>query len=90
MRIALMEFLGDKCIKCGFDDKRALHIGHKNGDGNKDRKRFCSDYGMYKYYLDNRNEAKEKLEITCANCNLIKKFTNKEWCNQYTKKIRYS
>ena len=69
---------GSKCYICGFDDSRALQIDHKNGDGKKDRIRFTNMGSVYSYYSKHPIEAREKLQILCANCNWIKKHDNKE------------
>ena len=36
---AIYELLGNKCNKCGFDDKRAFQIDHINADGYIDNKK---------------------------------------------------
>ena len=59
---------GQRCVKCGFDDIRALQIEHKNGGKN-----FINQYEMYRFYVSNPEKAKEKLQVMCANCNWIKK-----------------
>jgi hypothetical protein len=66
---------GVKCIKCGFDrDYRALVIEHKNNDGHEDKKKFKTTLRKCTYYLEHPDEAKEKLQVYCANCNTIKEF----------------
>ena len=81
-REKLFELLGDKCVRCGFSDKRALQFDHINGGGLKDiknktkRKKVSDSY--YKYYLNHPEEAKTKLQVLCANCNWIKKYENNE------------
>lgn len=72
LRSDLFKLLGGKkCKKCGFSDERALQFDHKRGGGCKDRK-------SYKFYLNNPKLAKKTLQILCANCNWIKRFTKKE------------
>ena len=75
----LLQLLGEKCVKCGHDDYRTLQIDHKSGGGNKDFKVRGKGVGYYRYYLRNPDEAKEKLQVLCANCNMIKKFENQEY-----------
>lgn len=82
-RMELFKVLGGvKCVRCGFMDIRALQFDHINGDGYTDAKRFGKGTGMaYKgmrYYRDNPEEAKSKLQVLCANCNWIKRAENKE------------
>ena len=73
-----MDILGDKCVKCGFNDKRALQFDHINGGGLKDRIRFKAAQTMYKFYINNPELARKCLQILCANCNTIKIKENKE------------
>jgi len=44
IRKATLDLLGGKCVKCGFDDFRALQIDHINGGGVKDKKRHSQCY----------------------------------------------
>jgi len=68
-----------KCVKCGFNDIRALQLDHKNGHGYNDRKIFkLSGTSLYRFYLSNPELAKQTLQVLCANCNWIKKSGNKE------------
>lgn len=81
MLIDLLSFGKFKCASCSYDsDIRALVIDHINGEGYKERrlKLFKSSYYMIKYYLSNPDEAFEKLQILCYNCNWIKKLESKE------------
>lgn len=82
-RIRLIEILtfgNFDCCSCGYDtDVRALEIDHRNGDGKADRLRFVNGVHMYRYYLYHQEEAFEKLQILCSNCNTIKMRENKEW-----------
>lgn len=67
------------CMRCGFNDIRALQIDHKNGHGHNDRKIFkLSGTSLYRFYLKNPELAKETLQVLCANCNWIKKDENSE------------
>lgn len=71
----LFEILGSHvCIKCGFADKRALQFDHKNGGGVKDQ----HIHDIYNYYSSHPEEAKQKLQVLCANCNWIKRAENNE------------
>jgi len=81
-RIKLIKFLGDFCHDCGFNaDVRALQIDHIFGKGTQEAERkFTSNFAMYNYYLKHPQEAKHKLQILCANCNTIKRYTHGEGC----------
>jgi hypothetical protein len=72
-RLKVIEHLGGKCKRCGFDDIRALQIDHTNGGGIKDRAGLM--YGFWKkVFLDTSG----KYQLLCANCNVIKRIENGE------------
>lgn len=74
-RAALHDILGWICIKCKYsEDVRALQFDHINGDAIMDRKRFGSLQAAIAYYVHHTDEARQKLQVLCANCNTIKKF----------------
>ena len=76
-RFIVIDYLGGKCCKCGFDsDKRALVLDHINGDGKQDR--LKNGARVYRYYCSRLEEANTILQVMCANCNLIKSFENLE------------
>lgn len=74
-RLRLIEVLGNKCSQCGFTDMRCLQIDHINGYGHKTGHSYHTDI---RYYLKHPEEAKQKLQVLCANCNWIKKHENNE------------
>jgi len=80
-RIKLLDILGGaKCPHCGFDkDIRVLQIDHKDNEGAKDARSFGSSSQMYRYYVHNPEIAKTKLQVLCANCNIIKQHNEKTW-----------
>jgi len=65
---------GQRCVKCGFDDIRALQIEYKNGGG----RNFINRHELYRFYVNNPEKAKENLQVICANCNWIKKYKRNE------------
>ena len=77
-RNAVIEFLGGKCIQCGFSDKRALQIDHINGGGSKERKEKGFNAEFHKHVLKSLMNGENKYQLLCANCNWIKRFENKE------------
>lgn len=84
-RLQLCELLGGVVcsnVKClvdgGCRDSRCLQIDHKDGDGYNERKKFKGVNSMIQYYLKHPEEAREKLQVLCANCNWIKRHENKE------------
>jgi RNase P subunit RPR2 len=80
LRLAVMAYLGNKCVKCGFTDLRALQIDHVNGGGNIERKKI-SWYLIYKKILSGKYDS--EYQILCSNCNQIKRIEKKEFGNQF-------
>ena len=78
LRIKLLKILGDKCVRCGFNEQQALQIDHISGNGYIERK-FRFGALFYKYYIDNQDKISNNLQILCANCNKIKQIKNKEY-----------
>ena len=74
-RIELLNFLGGKCVKCGFSDWRTLQIDHINGGGTRENKE--SGNNLYQHYTRIKKNP-EKYQLLCANCNWIKKYENNE------------
>ncbi len=70
---------GHKCAKCGFDDFRVLQLDHINGKGGIEIKIYGGTNPMISYYLKHKEEAKEKLQVLCANCNWIKRYEESEY-----------
>lgn len=81
-RLSILEILGFKCYKCGFDDIRALQIDHVKGNGEKER-RGKGTGNPYKIMLNKIIQGSKDYQILCANCNWIKKSENKEVANKY-------
>lgn len=76
IRIRIINALGGKCVRCGYEDKRALQIDHINGGGVKERTGFKNGYQYEKYVLEHLD--REKYQILCANCNWIKRDEEQE------------
>jgi len=76
-RMAALNILGGKCVKCGFSDPRALQIDHINGGGHSERKKIRSTT-IYSKIISNYNVEKYKYQLLCANCNWIKRYENNE------------
>jgi len=88
-----MILLGDSCAcngvdcwhdgKCTVTDSRVLQVDHVYGGGKKDPARKSKGRGdrtrdMYIYYLKNPDEARQRLQVLCANCNWAKVARNNE------------
>jgi hypothetical protein len=56
---------------------RALHLDHVDGGGTKEQA-IRRGGTMYYYYLRRPSDAKEKLQILCANCNFVKRAEKRE------------
>jgi len=72
---ALVYLSGDppECRRCGFSDIRALQIDHINNDGFRERKNNKSKIRNSTFVLRlPREEALNKYQVLCANCNRIK------------------
>ena len=86
-KLNLFEFLGKKCLHCGFTDHRALQIDHVFGGGSKSRKekRIVS----YKAYSKIIKENPQEYQLLCANCNWIKRHENGEEASQNRKTLSF-
>ena len=78
-RLEAMSILGKICVKCGFNDLRALSIDHINGGGDKDRREV--DKQIYRWLR--KNNYPEGYQTLCMNCQFIKRAENKEWRGRY-------
>jgi len=77
----VIDYLGGKCVRCEFTDKRALQIDHIFGGGTKE---INSGGGAYYKYLKDilvNTKAREKFQVLCANHNAIKRSENHEYGN---------
>ena len=75
-RNKIIELLGGKCVKCGFNDIRALTIDHVFGGGTDERKNIGGGY--YSHVLKKIENNTNEYQILCCNCNQIKKIENNE------------
>lgn len=76
LREASLNILGNKCVKCGFSDARALQVDHINGGGSLDREIKGGNY--FKRVINSVIAKENKYQLLCANCNWIKRFENNE------------
>lgn len=72
-RQELLDFMGGKCVRCGFDDARALQVDHVNGGGTKEWARVNSPA---RRAMIKANPG--RYQLLCANCNWIKKHEKDE------------
>lgn len=82
LRTGIIEKMGGKCVRCGFDDPRALQFDHVNGGG----RRLSGNFVNHRAYLKSIRDNKDGMfQLLCSNCNWIKRFENKEFNRRYTK-----
>ena len=67
-----------KCVRCGFQDIRALSIDHINGKGRQHRNQVGATHGRAFYNWLKENNFPIGYQVLCMNCNWIKRFENKE------------
>jgi len=77
LRRSVLEKLGGKCVRCGFDDERALQIDHINGGGAREFEKLGHGEVYYRYLLD-LPKIEKTYQLLCANCNWIKRVENGE------------
>ena len=66
------------CVKCGFDNHKALSIDHINGGGNDHRRATSLGGGLEMYRWLKKNNYPEGYQTLCMCCQFIKKADNKE------------
>lgn len=76
----IFQLLGNKCVNCGFQDKRAFQIDHVFGGGWKEIKSLPA-YAYYKNVLRKLEKGSKDYQLLCANCNQIKKYEKSEFPN---------
>lgn len=74
----LYELLGNKCVRCGYSDERALQVDHINGGGSKKRSERSRCYYAYYRQLSLNPDTPKHFQLLCANCNWIKRYENGE------------
>ncbi len=72
-RAKALEKLGNRCVKCGFDNQLALEIDHIEPCGTSNRLRGIS---LYKFIV---LVSVNGFQILCANCHTIKTRSNNEF-----------
>lgn len=77
-RKELFNIMGNKCVKCGFSDWRALQIDHIHGTNPKDKEYHGGIGFIFRLLKLNRDELHRNYQLLCANCNWIKRYENKE------------
>jgi len=80
LREKAIKMLGNKCIRCGFSDIRALCFDHIHGGGTKEARCKYIQARQIAHIIVTRpkEEWQDKYQLLCANCNFIKKLENDE------------
>ena len=70
IRSRLLAAMGNACADCGFSDFRALHVHHRNGDGNVERKEIGQNRPerFLRMIAANKEDFFSRYELLCANC----------------------
>jgi len=76
MRRKVVDCLGGKCKRCGFQDIRALQVDHINGGGYQEIKNISSKQ-RHQLVLESVKNKENKYQLLCANCNWIKRYEDK-------------
>src|SRR3990167_9836164 len=63
---------GEKCVRCGYSDRRALQFNHINGNGKSERGR--KEYNAMLKSI--ASGGRDDIELVCANCNCIHRIEN--------------
>jgi hypothetical protein len=73
-RDQVFDVLGRVCVRCGFNDTRALQFDHINGGGSHEARTLGSRTRFFKRILADPSG----YQVLCANCNWIKRAENDE------------
>ena len=74
------------CVRCGYDDMRALSIDHINGGGTHQRTLTRRHGGNQLYSWLKRNGYPDGYQTLCLNCQFVKRVENNE--HRYSERIR--
>ena len=80
MKEHAFNILGRKCVMCGNEDIRVLCFDHIGGGGKTERE----ETGKYSYQIIwtiSPEEARERFQVLCRNCNWIKAHEKDEFEN---------
>lgn len=82
-RIGAIKALGGKCAACGVEDVLILTIDHINGDWRNDPVHRKDKIGLYRWILNNAEEAKRRLQVLCWNHNALKAIYPEEFDHRF-------
>lgn len=64
------------CVRCGYNDIRALHLDHINDNGVEDRKAHGKSQQFLVYLI--KSNYPSGYQVLCANCNTIKEIERRK------------
>src|SRR3990167_7531375 len=69
LRKHIIDHYGHRCAceGCDITQYEFLALDHVNGDGNQHRKQFSSNWGLYKWIVENNYP--NTIRLLCHNCN---------------------
>lgn len=68
----VFDLLGNKCKRCGNQDKRLLQIDHINGGGRKHRRSLDNAWWrLYREVKKSIEDDKKEYQLLCISCNWI-------------------
>lgn len=76
LKTEVFRLLGNKCVRCGFTDVRALQVDHVHGGGVKELRSLTKN--IHVLVLESIRRGEQKYQLLCANCNWIKVHENHE------------
>ncbi len=82
LKVEVLTYYGNSrcaCVRCRFDDIRALSIDHINGGGNKQRQK--ENVGSNPYRWLKKKNFPAGYQTLCMNCQFIKRVENNECAN---------
>ena len=78
-RVALVNSLGSKCVKCGQSRLEFLQLDHVKNDAVEDKKIHKNDFNLYRYWYSQLYRGfgiKQKFQVLCVGCNQMKRIVN--------------
>ena len=76
--------IGEMCCRnCRYSNIKGLQVDHINGKGRQHNTSIKTS--LYNWLI--KNDFPEGFQILCRNCNVIKRWDNEEYANQYTKGV---
>lgn len=84
LKIEVLTYYGNgrcACVRCGFNDVRALSIDHITGGGNHHRRKIEIKAGSDMYVWLKKNNYPDGFQTLCMNCQFIKKDESHEYHN---------